>query len=105
MPRGGDQGLVEIVVTPKALRAADEPKVELALRYGNIRDELGRVTLGVIHQISGMHLKESCEQRASRISKMRPRSILDLRKVGLADGFAQLFFDGADDFLLGHLAS
>jgi len=35
---------------------------------------------------------------------VRPGAALDLREVGLADGLPQFILDGADHFLLGHLA-
>ncbi len=36
---------------------------------------------------------------------MRPRSVLDLRKIRLADGASHFFFEQPYDFLLGEFAA
>ena len=52
-----------------------------------------------------MHLKETRQQHARGIGQMRAAATFDLRQIRLADGLFQFTLDGADDFLLRHLAA
>lgn len=49
-----------------------------------------------------MHLEKLGQQSASGLRHVAAAAILDLRDVGLADGFAGLFPDRLDEFELGH---
>ena len=62
------------------------------------------VTVGVIHQKSGMHFEKLCQQRARGLGHMRTTSALDLREIRLADAFRlwHLCADGANQFQLRH---
>src|SRR5262245_7594517 len=61
-------------------------------------------TFGIVHQVARMHPEKLSQQHPSGIGEVRARAALDLREVGLADRTPFLTSDGADDFLLRHLA-
>ena len=64
------------------------------------------VALGIVDEVAGVDLKELRKEQASGVGEVRAGSALDLREVGLTDGFAVgrtgIGLDGADELLLGH---
>jgi len=75
------QGARELGIVVKALRAGDQPKIELVLGSAQARDELGGVSLRIVDQVARMDLEERRQEHAGRIGQMRPRPIFDLRKI------------------------
>ena len=56
-------------------------------------------------QIAGMNLEQLGQKHSRRVGQMGAGAAFDLRKILLRDRLLQLLGDGADDFLLGHLAA
>jgi len=52
-----------------------------------------------------MHFEESRQERAGVVREMRACPALDLGKVRLAEGRAELALNGAGDFELAHLTA
>jgi hypothetical protein len=58
-----------------------------------IRNQFGLITFGVVHQVTGMNLEELRRPHPGRVGQAGPGSALDLGKIGLADGLAQILLE------------
>ena len=104
MPRHVQQRLAQLRLPAEPLRALDQPQVQLVFKGPQVGNKPGLKSLRIVDQVAGMHFEEFRQQQARRVSQVRARAALDLRKIRLADGLAQLLLDGSNHFLLRHLA-
>ena len=95
----------ELDVVGELLRAFAEPVVERSFARAKVGGELGVKSRRVGDEIAGVHLEEAREELTRMMRQMRARAALDLREIRLAEGGVELGADGADDFLLAHLAA
>src|SRR5208282_933052 len=97
-----DESVVHFGVAMELFRAGAQPGLERESSRAQLGEQLGVIALGIVHQIAGMHLEETRQQLPRVVRQVRPRPAFDLRKIGLADGFAQILAEAADDFGLSH---
>ncbi len=89
----------------ESIRAVDQPEIEFVFQSACVRHQLLMKTFGVVHGYRECTLKNFASNMRLACVKVPGRApLFDLRKVGLADGLAQLFPDEADHFLLRHFA-
>src|SRR5664279_3984724 len=99
------QRLTHLGIARKLLRPVDQPQVEPVFHGAQIAGQLGVIALGIVHQVTRMHLEEARQQHARRIGQVRARPALDLRHVRLAEPAAHFLLQCNHQVLLGHLAA
>ena len=102
VPRQGQQGLFQLRVAPKTLRARHQPEVELVFHVAQLALQFRRIALGIVHQVAGVDLEESRQDLPGRVGQVRPRAALDLGEIALAQFRACLPRDGPHQFELAH---
>jgi hypothetical protein len=86
-------------------RAFNQPQIELVLPRRQVRNQLGLEPGGVVHQMAGMNLEKFRQQQTAGVGEVPAASAFELGKIGLANRFLQLLFDGGYQFALCHLAA
>src|SRR3974390_2095678 len=99
-----EQRLAELGVRGELLRSSGKPQVEAVFGGAKLTGQLGMKTLGIIDQISRMHLEEARQHHARGVGEMRASSAFDLRQVRLAQARAKFFLQSGGELLLRHLA-
>lgn len=94
--------LAQLRVAIEAIRASNQPEVELVFVRLEVGEQLSMVALRVLNQVPRMYLEELRKQQAGGVGEVRAPARLDLRKVALTHGRVHLGGNGAYELLLGH---
>lgn len=100
-----EQRVLELRVGSELLGPGVEPGIHACVGDTKFRLQFAREALRVVHEKARVDPEEASEQFARCVGQMGPRTVFDLRKVGLTEPAAEFPFHGLNDFGLGHGAT
>ncbi len=64
MPGNPEQSFAYLGVAGKLLGPVDEPQLKAVFHGAQVAGQLSVVTLGIVHQVAGMHLEKTRQHHA-----------------------------------------
>jgi hypothetical protein len=85
--------------------AGKEPRIDSGVFRAQNGLQFTGETRGIVDKEAGKDTEEARQQFAGRVGHVRPRTVFNLREVGLAESTTEFLFHGVDNFRLGHGAA
>src|ERR1035437_4403221 len=96
--------MLQFRIAPKALRAGNQPQVQLVFHPAQLTLQLGMVALRVVYEVTGVNLEEGGQNLPRGVGQVGPGTAFNLRKIALAQLSAGLRLDGPHHLLLAKVA-